>query len=281
MGIGRTEEDWVAWRELGEDWTPYVPLQPQVYYAKTGDWISWEHFLTGDGDAFLEPQQHAQEILPPNYFVTVDYGQFVPWDLGGSPQPVVRRAFQTTAPSRILDVGCGAGDNANWLAARGHRVLGVDLNPGAVSAALDRRDHLFAEHIRKSGGSADFRVDNVLEMTHAVEFDIALDSGLLHCLSDAHQSQYLARLARAVQIGGRLYVGCFSDMNPSPWSNPRRLSKVHLENLFDDANWRLLDIDRIWWQRPVPPQDAEERITRNTAGWCLAWWCVVERRGAF
>ena len=27
--------------------TPYIPKNPSTYYRETGDWISWDHFLTG------------------------------------------------------------------------------------------------------------------------------------------------------------------------------------------------------------------------------------------
>jgi hypothetical protein len=39
--------------------TPYIPKNPKEYYESTGDWISWEHFLTG----FFE--EKACGISPP------------------------------------------------------------------------------------------------------------------------------------------------------------------------------------------------------------------------
>ena len=41
----------------------------------------------------------------------------------------------TLVPGRALDVGCGTGTNALWLAQRGFDVLGVDLSPLAVEKA--------------------------------------------------------------------------------------------------------------------------------------------------
>ena len=41
----RTENDWNKWISLGEKRNPYIPSRPDEYYTKTGDWISWEHFL--------------------------------------------------------------------------------------------------------------------------------------------------------------------------------------------------------------------------------------------
>ena len=38
-------------------------------------------------------------------------------------------------PRRILDLGCGQGRNAVWLATQGHRVTGIDLSPVAIEQA--------------------------------------------------------------------------------------------------------------------------------------------------
>ncbi len=45
-------------------------------------------------------------------------------------------------PRRILDLGCGQGRNAVWLATRGHRVTGIDLSPVAIEQAC----RLAADH---------------------------------------------------------------------------------------------------------------------------------------
>lgn len=39
------------------------------------------------------------------------------------------------APRRVLDLGCGQGRNAVWLATQGHRVTGIDLSPVAIEQA--------------------------------------------------------------------------------------------------------------------------------------------------
>ena len=71
---------------------------------------------------------HAQEAATTevplqSVFAALDYDkEFVPWDIGEA-QPPVRKAARDgafgSAGTTVLDCGCGAGDNANWLAARG------------------------------------------------------------------------------------------------------------------------------------------------------------------
>lgn len=38
--------------------TPYIPKQPEQYYSETGDWVSWDHFLTWD------PKVLGREVPP-------------------------------------------------------------------------------------------------------------------------------------------------------------------------------------------------------------------------
>ena len=69
-------------------------------------------------------------------------------------------------------------------------------------------------------------------------------------LDDKMQRRYVAELAKVVRTGGRLYVGCFSDANPDPWSNPRRLSEAHLRALFAGPTWRVEAVEPAWYERP-------------------------------
>ena len=32
--------------------TPYIPKRPEEYYTETGDWVSWDHFLSSDPIVF-------------------------------------------------------------------------------------------------------------------------------------------------------------------------------------------------------------------------------------
>lgn len=41
------------------------------------------------------------------------------------------------SPRRVLDLGCGQGRNALWLASQGHEVTGLDLSPIAIAQATE------------------------------------------------------------------------------------------------------------------------------------------------
>ncbi len=49
----------------------------------------------------------------------------------GGPSPwIVRWGVAVLPEGRVLDVACGGGRHCEWFAGRGHRVLGVDRDPG-------------------------------------------------------------------------------------------------------------------------------------------------------
>jgi len=288
-GLGlSTEAEWEAWVGLGEGKNAYVPSRPADYYGGRGEWVSWAHYLVGGSDADAAPAP-PPEVLPQDYFADLDYADdAVPWDLRGRPQPAVRKAWAAGAfrnCREILDCGCGAGDNGNYLASRGHAVVGFDLSPSAVAAARERAAAPpFAESIADAGGSARFEVASCADLfdspVYALAeeiggFPVALDSALLHCLDDKMQRRYVAELAKVVRTGGRLYVGCFSDANPDPWSNPRRLSEAHLRALFAGPAWRVESVEPAWYERPRAMNEGH-----RSGAWTMAWWCRICRLGA-
>jgi SAM-dependent methyltransferase len=62
-----------------------------------------------------------------------------PWDIG-RPQPAfVRLADRGLLSGRLLDAGCGTGEQTLLAAARGAEAMGVDISPRAIARARDRR----------------------------------------------------------------------------------------------------------------------------------------------
>jgi len=63
-----------------------------------------------------------------------------------APSPwVVRWAAELPAGASVLDVACGSGRHARWLAARGLRVTGVDRDAAALSGLLDVAETIVAD----------------------------------------------------------------------------------------------------------------------------------------
>ena len=104
-------------------------------------------------------------------------------------------------------------------------------------------------------------------------FDVIIDSGLLHCLSEEDASDYVNQISKLLRPNtGRFLIGCFSDKNPDPWDNPRRISEDYLRNvLFSREKWDVVSCTDCWWQRP------SSRGSSTGGAFSLALWVEVRR----
>jgi tellurite methyltransferase len=59
-------------------------------------------------------------------------------DLAPDPTPVVVEIASHLPPGRALDLACGAGRNALWLAQRGWNVIAIDNSPAAIETLRQR-----------------------------------------------------------------------------------------------------------------------------------------------
>ncbi len=150
-----------------------------------------------------------------------------PWDIG-RPQPeIVRAAEQGLVDGKVLDVGCGTGENALFLAARGHPVLGLDGSATAIDRARERAS--------TRGLAARFLVWDALDLGRLREtFDTVVDCGLFHVFSDDERPLYTRSLAEVTAPGSVVLVLCFSDEEPPGWG-PRRVAEREIREAFRPA----------------------------------------------
>jgi cyclopropane fatty-acyl-phospholipid synthase-like methyltransferase len=147
-----------------------------------------------------------------------------PWEVGGPQPEVVRLAGEGAFRGGVLDVGCGTGEHALYLAARGVRVTGVDASPVAVERAQAKA--------RERGLQVPFAVADALDLGALKQrFETALDSGLFHVFDDDERKRYAQSLGEAVGSGGQVHLICFSDEEP-PGAGPRRVSEWDLKATF-------------------------------------------------
>lgn len=162
------------------------------------------------------------------------YERLPGWEVG-RPQPVFVELHERGAiGERVLDAGCGTGENALFLAANGHQVWGIDIVDAAINAA--------AEKARQRGlPSARFLVGDALALEQlGLTFDTVVDSGLLHAMTDAEQRVYLDQVRTVLRPGGSFHALCYSE-HQSGDSGPRRVRRSELQALFT-AGWRDLAV---------------------------------------
>lgn len=126
------------------------------------------------------------------------------WDYSYPSQELVTFMACNLLPAgeTVLDVGCGAGREAIFLAQCGFRPIGVDLSPTALQIAKERAS--------AAGVEVDWRHGNVLELPVEDQSVVFVnDRGCFHKISDEDRPQYAAQIARVLKPGGYLLLrGC-------------------------------------------------------------------------
>jgi SAM-dependent methyltransferase len=145
------------------------------------------------------------------FFYRLSYAHRNPnWDTGRPPD-VLLDLLRDLPPGRFLDLGCGTGGAAVQLASRGWEVVGIDFAASAIAKARRRA--------ARAGVSADFRVGDVTRLERlqgALPFDLILDVGCYHGLSELGRERYAAGVA-GVAAPGALLLLCGFRHTPSTW----------------------------------------------------------------
>ncbi len=150
-----------------------------------------------------------------------------PWDIG-RPQPeFVRLAEAGLLTGRLLDAGCGTGEQALLAARHGADALGVDIAPRAVARARGKA--------AERGIAARFAVADVLHLDELGQtFDTITDCGVFHTFDDDGRAEYVTSLAGVLRPGGHCYLLCFSEHQPGTFG-PRRVRQQELRAAFADG----------------------------------------------
>ncbi|WDZ83112.1 FAD-dependent oxidoreductase [Micromonospora cathayae] len=172
------------------------------------------------------------------------------WSGRPNPQLVVEAGDLT--PGRALDVGCGEGADAVWLAGRGWQVTAVDLAPTAVQRA---RAHAAAAGVgdRVTVRHADLRVTP----PEPGAYDL-VSAHYVH-LPAAAWRDLVARLADAVAPGGTLLI-----VGHHPWDLRTTARRMHFPDLMFTAEQAADLLDPNRWQ--VTVAQARPRATTDHDG---------------
>jgi SAM-dependent methyltransferase len=156
-----------------------------------------------------------------------------PWDIG-RPQPVFARlADAGLLCGRLLDAGCGTGENTLLAAERGADALGIDFSPLAIERARGKA--------AERGIPARFEVADVLNLGQlGLAVDTVIDSGVFHVFDDGDRARYVTSLASVLGPGGTCYLVCFSEHEPGD-AGPRRVRQEELRSAFRDG-WDVTEI---------------------------------------
>jgi SAM-dependent methyltransferase len=158
----------------------------------------------------------------------------VPWDTDITP-PEIRQLIEeeNLPPGRAIDLGCGTGTNAIYLAQHGWQAVGIDYIARPIRLARRKAQQAGVAHQTR------FIVGDVTgldTMELGEDFDLAVDIGCGHSLSEARQLAYARCLGQLLRPGGILMLYMF---RPTP---------EHSFGLEPEAVRRLFEADfRLIW----------------------------------
>lgn len=130
----------------------------------------------------------------------------IPWNSEMPPDELVELVQSgKVRPCKTIDLGCGAGNYAIYLASQGFEVTGVDSSPTAIKIAT--------ENAQKRGVRCRFIVADLLGDLHEVKetFDFGYDWELLHHIFPEDREKYVKNVYNLLNPGAQYLSVCFSE----------------------------------------------------------------------
>jgi len=133
----------------------------------------------------------------------------IPWNSETPPEVLVELVQSgRIGPCKTVDLGCGAGNYAIYLAGQGFIVTGIDSSPVAIQIAT--------KNAQKRGVLCRFIVADLLGDLHEVveTFDFAYDWELLHHIFPKDRERYVLNVYKLLNPGSVYVSVCFSETDP-------------------------------------------------------------------
>jgi SAM-dependent methyltransferase len=126
----------------------------------------------------------------------------MPWETGTRSELTQVVELGKVPPCRAIDLGCGSGSNAIFLAQHGFRVTGVDFATSAIDKARRRAE--------AANVSIDFIVDDLTNMRRVVgPFDFLVDYGTFDDLDARGRERYVANVVPLASPNSAFLLWCF------------------------------------------------------------------------
>jgi 2-polyprenyl-3-methyl-5-hydroxy-6-metoxy-1,4-benzoquinol methylase len=165
----------------------------------------------------------------------------LPWHRDNIPPPL-ETAIEQIKGGKALDLGCGTGVYATFLAEKGFTVTAIDFVPKALAMARQRAE---LKHV-----AINFVEANILEWQADTTFDLIFDSGCLHGIDNTTQrNSYKHHLLEWLAPRGAFVLSHFCRRYFLDWRpmGPRRKTRTEINDLFAPEL-----VERNYWDELVP-----------------------------
>lgn len=156
---------------------------------------------------------------------------------GSASEEIVELAARLPTGARALDIGCGDGRNALWLAGHGVKVDAFDLSLAGIRKLRSRA--------RAADAPVQGWVQDIRTFSFRRDYELIVLHGVLHLLEGEVWRRVLGSVRRHTRPGGWNVVAVFTDRLPPP---PDLAG--HMRGLFQEGELRewYRDWSVVRWQ---------------------------------
>lgn len=169
--------------------------------------LSYDDLLLMLDDLLREPKEFWE-----NFYL--DRTKEIPFFQSQGPDENLVEYFAAgLSPNRVLEIGCGPGRNAIYMAEKGCKVDAIDLSENAIKWAMERA--------KEKKVDIDFKCVSLFDFEFEPNsYDFIYDCGLLHHLPPHRRLTYLEIIKKALKKDGFFGLVCFNtdgSLNTSDW----------------------------------------------------------------
>ena len=224
---------------------------------------------TLEGKTLVENRPFPSGILPHgpegNRLLALwdaDYRSNAPalWDIGRPAdelQKVV--AGGKVAPCRVVDMCCGSGTDAIYLASKGFDVTAIDVAPSALGHAMEKA--------RNANVSVQWMVANILAPPDLKPFDFVYDRGCYHVVRDQNLPAYLETVRRFSHPGTKflLLATRGDEQSRAELSGEARAGGGHSGVTEEELRFDFLSMFDVEWLREITLESSRPGV--GPPGW--------------
>ncbi len=183
------------------------------------------------------------------------------WDTK-QPSSELKRVVESgqLKPCRAVEIGCGTGNDAIYLAEQGFDVTAIDISPTALNIAERKAT--------KQGVKVQWLLADILQPPPLEEFDFVYDRGCYHEVRQHHAKDYVASIRKLTHDASKILILAGNANKDSYWRfhGPPRVREQDIRKDFA-TGFRILHLSEFRFD-PAPPD-------REGA---LAWSILLQRK---
>ena len=141
---------------------------------------------------------------------------------------------------KVLDIGCGEGKDAVYMAEKGYKVTAFDLTDNGIRKTIDLA--------KQRGVEINAYVDDINTFEINEQFDIIYSTGTVQYLFDENIKKFFEKLEKITNKNGIVYINVFVEKSflelPPDWDKEEKLWKSGVLFTYF-ADWKVERIDEI------------------------------------